>query len=455
MRTNNSVTVLAAAFFVVCGISVVSCKGSGSVKMPKQEPFNLTRAQVIGKTLKPYNGPSEKGVDTGTMTGKVMCGYQGWFTCPGDGSGRGWFHWGRDVFEPGNCTIDLWPDMTEYDKEERHPTPFKFADGSPAYVFSSMNPKTVSRHFKWMRDYGIDGVFVQRFVTETLGEKQLLHANTALVNCREGANRYGRMYAVMYDLSGLRKGQIRLVIEDWKMLVDKMRLTKDAKDHAYIHHNGKPVVAVWGIGFNKQNSTLDECLELVNFLKDDPTYGGNTVMLGLPTYWRTLTNDSVNNPNLHKIVERGDIVSPWMVGRVRNLPDINEFAYVRIWKADMQWCREHKKDYLPVVFPGFSWTNLKHDPSAFNDIPRLKGQFLWHQYYVAKMCGATMIYQAMFDEVDEGTAIFKCTNNPPVGASKLLTYEGLPSDYYLWLVGQGGKMLRGEIPISDEIPKRK
>jgi hypothetical protein len=66
-----------------------------------------------------------------------------------------------------------------------------------------------------------------------------------------------------------------------------------------------------------------------------------------------------------------------------------------------------------------------------------------------------MIYQAMFDEVDEGTAIFKCTNNPPVGASKFLTYEGLPSDYYLWLVGQGGRMLRGEIPLTEEIPKRK
>ena len=47
-----------------------------------------------------------------------------------------------------------------------------------------------------------------------------------------------------------------------------------------------------------------------------------------------------------------------------------------------------------------------------------------------------MIYQAMFDEVDEATAIFKCTNNPPVGESEFLDYEGLRSDHYLWLVGQ-------------------
>ena len=65
-----------------------------------------------------------------------------------------------------------------------------------------------------------------------------------------------------------------------------------------------------------------------------------------------------------------------------------------------------------------------------------------------------MIYVAMFDEVDEGTAIFKCTNNPPVGQSRFLTYEGLPSDHYLWLTGEGARLLRGERAIHDLIPER-
>jgi hypothetical protein len=46
--------------------------------------------------------------------------------------------------------------------------------------------------------------------------------------------------------------------------------------------------------------------------------------------------------------------------------------------------------------------------------------------------------------VDEGTAIFKCTDRPPVGASRFVDWEGLPSDFYLKLVGQATRMIRGE-----------
>jgi hypothetical protein len=454
MRIKDPATISAVAFYVLCIMPGFFCNVASCAPMQKPEPCNLTRAQVIAQTLGRYNGPSEKGVDPNTMTGKIMCGYQGWFTCPGDGSCRGWFHWGSGVFEPGKCTIDLWPDMSECTPNERYKTSFKFADGSPAYVFSSMNPKTVARHFEWMRDYGIDGVFVQRFVNQTTSPQPLLHLNTVLSNCRRAANKYGRVYAVMYDLSGLQRGQMQLAIDDWKTLVDKMRLGKDKKDKAYLHHNGKPVVAVWGVGFAGRAYSLDECEKFIDLLKNDNVYGGYTVMLGLPTYWQALTDDSTTDPKLHTIVEKCDIVSPWTVGRMHNLADVNEFAFARIWKPDMKWCKDHHKDYMPVVYPGFSWANLKNNPGLLNSIPRLKGQFLWRQMIAAKQCGATMIYQAMFDEMDEGTAIFKCTNEPPVGASKFLTYEGLPSDYYLWLVGQGTKMIRGEIPVTNEIPKR-
>jgi hypothetical protein len=404
--------------------------------------------------LRPYAGPSVRGVNRSTLTGKVVCGYQGWFTALQDGSGRGWRHYpAKGQFKPGSCSIDLWPDVSELDPDEKYATPFRHRDGSAAYVFSSHNRKTVLRHFRWMEQYGIDGVFVQRFAVETLHPLDLRHCNTVLANCREGANRHGRCYAVMYDLSGLRRGGVQHVIEDWKLLVDRMRLGHDPKDAAYLRHRGRPLVAIWGIGFHDgRQYTLAECERLVDFLKHDKEHGGCTVLLGVPTGWRTLDADSVKDPALHRILRKADIISPWTVGRYNSLKGVADHALQR-WQPDLKWCQEEKKEYLPVVFPGFSWHNLR--PKApLDQIPRLKGRFLWRQMVEAKQAGATMLYTAMFDEMDEGTAIFKCSNDPPVGASRFLTFEGLPSDHYLWLTGMGGKVLRGEIKATGQPPPR-
>ncbi len=412
-----------------------------------------TRAEVVA-AMRPYDGPSKPGVSRSTQTGKVVCGYQGWFTTPGDGSGRGWRHYSaRGDFKPGSCGIDLWPDVRELGDDEKYPTPFRHRDGRVAQVFSSHNRKTVLRHFRWMEEYGIDGAFVQRFGVETVQPLDLRHCNAVLAHCREGANRHGRCYAVMYDLSGLPAGGTRHVVADWKLLVDRMRLGRDSGDAAYLRHGGKPVVAVWGVGFNDgRKYTLAECERLVDFLKDDKEYGGCTVLLGVPAGWRTLDADSVNDPALHRVIGKADVISPWTVGRYRSPEGVTEHARNR-WEKDLEWCRARGKDYLPVAFPGFSWHN-RRPRSPPDEVPRLKGRFLWKQYVEAKRAGATMLYQAMFDEMDEGTAVFKCTNDPPVGASRFLSLEGLPSDHYLWLTGLGGRLLRGEVRPTEALPPR-
>ncbi|MGL5020295.1 MAG: glycoside hydrolase family 71/99-like protein, partial [Luteolibacter sp.] len=397
----------------------------------------------------PYVGESVKAVDTTTLKGKVMAGYQGWFNTPDDGAGLGWTHWARSgskPFAPGNVTVDLWPDMSEATASERFPTGFKHANGQTAFVFSSHSRTTVLRHFKWMRDYGIDGVFVQRFANGLDKESKRHHKDVVLSSCREGANRGGRAYAVMYDLSGLGAGGTRVVSEDWKMLRSKMQM---GRDPAYLHHEGKPLVAIWGIGFNdKRKYTLKECRALVDFFKAD----GCAVMLGVPTGWREQNRDAVPDPALHDLLKLADVISPWTVGRYHTPASATAHAG-KYYQPDIEWCRQHSMDFLPVVFPGFSWHNLKpQDP--LDKIPRLKGKFLWSQFAGAKRAGASMIYVAMFDEVDEGTAIFKCTNDPPVGASPFLTFEGLPSDHYLWLTGEGGRMLRVERAIQDTVPAR-
>ena len=69
-----------------------------------------------------------------------------------------------------------------------------------------------------------------------------------------------------------------------------------------------------------------------------------------------------------------------------------------------------------------------------------------------------MIYGAMFDEMDEGTAMLKLAPTPnelPVqGTFVPLNIDGqaLPSDWYLRLADQAGRMLRGEMSLRTSMP---
>lgn len=409
-------------------------------------------------TLKPYDGPSVKGVDVSTLNGKVVAGYQGWFATPNDGGPLGWTHYQYTSKEPlpNHVCIDFWPDVSELDPDEKCATKLLLADGSPAYVFSARNAKTVNRHFQWMRQYGVDAGFVQRFAgSVSSSPDRFENSCRVLANCRAGANRNGVGYLVMYDLSGLPANSIEKVKDDWRMLVDGMKLTRDPNDQAYMHHRGKPLVAVWGIGFKPSAKkdrayTLAECAELIKFLQQDPKYGGCSVMIGIPSGWRTFSRDSVNDPAFHELIKRCEVISPWTPGRYKSPAEATKHAET-CWRPDFEWCRANGIDYLPVVFPGFSWHNKTPD-AATDAIPRLKGKFLWQQYYELAKLGIPMVYQAMFDEMDEGTQIFKVTNHPPAG-TPFVTYEGLPSDYYLKLVGAAAKMIRRETPAAATLPK--
>lgn len=430
---------------------IISIVSATAAQMVAAGPPAQSREEVLAATLLPYTGPTVHAVDATTLAGKLMCGYQGWFNCEGDGTGGGWVHWVKaaGILSPKNVKVDLWPDVSELGADERFDTAFHHADGSVAQVFSSFKKLTVLRHFEWMRDYGIDGVFVQRFAVGVRSPRFLLHNNTVLANCREGANRCGRTYALMYDLSGMQAGKMETVIEDFRSLRLRMKLCDDP---AYLHHRAKPLVAVWGIGFNdKRAYTLADCRKLVEFLKNDPEAGGCAVMLGVPTYWREQKRDAVADPALQEIIALADVVSPWTVGRYRTAEDHARYVE-RTVTPDIAWSAEHKIDYLPVVFPGFSWHNMYGDP--LDAIPRAGGQFFWSQITRARQAGAKMLYVAMFDEMDEGTAIFKCTNDVPVPAeASFVTYEGLPSDYYLRLAGAGAKVMRGELPADSPQPQ--
>lgn len=384
--------------------------------------------------------------------GLIMAGYQGWHNTPEDGSGRGWGHYlQRGVFGPGNLKIDMWPTVDEYKKVYK--TPFVLADGSQAYLPSDHDASTTDVRFKWMKEYGVDGVFMQRFVGNTRRSNPVVrnHFLKVMGDALRASKKYGRAISVMYDLSGSSDNDVATVVSDWKNLVDSLKITAGGDKQTYLYHNGKPLVVIWGVGFNdNRRYTLAGVEKMVDFLKNDPEYGGCSVMLGVPTYWREFGNDAIKDPKLHDLIRKVDIIHPWTIGRYGDEAKYN--VYQEVQKGDFAWCKENKVDYAPTVFPGFSWHNLNLT-AKFDQIPRNRGDFYWMQLSNALKNGAQMIYVAMFDEVDEGTAIQKVSKNPPVGPSPFLKFEDdIPNDYYLYLTGYAGKVLKKKLPLPDKKP---
>jgi len=376
---------------------------------------------------------ASKRVDATTLHGKVLCGYQGWFRCPGDGSGEGWLHWSRNRrrITPATVTFEMWPDLSEYSEQEKHRAPgFFHADKRPAHLFSSVNPRTVERHFDWMKHYGIDGVFLQRFLVN-LGRPSF---DTVLANVRRAAKSSGRVYAICYDLTGAPADKIYdLLTRDWKRLVDREKITHDDR---YLHHRGQPVLFVWGFFPDRFDAAIAH--RLIDFLKKDSRYRA-TLVGGCPWHWR-----QTKDQEWARAFRRFDCISPWNVGHYA-LEGGNRVAATGTWAADMKEAKSHNMEFLPVIYPGFGWTNLKGPAASRATIPRRKGAFFWEQFVKSRQLGVKVAYVAMFDEVDEATAIFKVSNDPPAQAT-FQTLEGLPTDHYLRLTGRGARLIRGEPP---------
>ncbi len=390
-------------------------------------------------------------IDATTMNHKLLMGYQGWLACPGDGSQPDrWVHWFRQNNPVAtNATVDFWPDVSEFDADELFPTHLKLPDGSPAKVYSAFTPKTVARPFRWMQENNLDGVFLQRFTSELSDPAFFALRNRVAENVRAGAEKNGRVFAIMYDISGQPVTTlISTLTNDWKFLADKIRLTESTN---YLRHHGKPVVALWGFGFSGRNDTPAQALAAITFFKS----AGCTVVGGVPTHWRTLNHDAQTNAAWAEAFRAFDVISPWSVGRYGDDAGADNFAK-NIIAPDLAAVTNAGGEYMPVIFPGFSWHNLNGGP--VNQISRRGGAFYWRQVFNAVNAGCPMIYGAMFDEVDEGTAMFKLAPTqaqlPADGKFVSLDADGvtLPSNWYLRLANEAGKMLRGEISLTNQIP---
>jgi hypothetical protein len=246
----------------------------------------------------------------------------------------------------------------------------------------------------------------------------------------------------MYDLSGSDPNMVERVEEDWKRLTRNLNITNDPN---YVYHKGKPVVGLWGMGVADRPISSQQSSTLINFFRTLPQ--PVTLMGGVPAYWRTLERDSHRKAEWAGIYRSFDIVSPWIVGRLANETEADRFVQERM-VPDIKELDRYGIDYMPVLYPGMSRYNGLNGKLSINHIPRRCGSFYINLAKAEINLGARMIYTAMFDEVNEGTAIFKIVAQKAgvPARAKLVTLDdgncSMESDGYLKLAGTVTKAFR-------------
>jgi hypothetical protein len=408
-----------------------------------EKRMNLTRRSFLilagagaaaGSLLRAL--PSEAASAAGDVVGKITVGYQGWFACIGDGAPiNGWWHWSQNWSQPpspSNNAIKAWPDMAEY--ATGYQTAYgNLNGGGAATLFSSFDQQSVNTHFLWMQQNGCDTAALQRFNPNS-SEGPTRDAMAAKVRSAAEAN--GRKFYIMYDVSGWTTMQAEIKA-DWTS-----KMSAHTASSAYALQNGKPVVCIWGFGFNDSNHPWDAatCLDVVNWFKGQGCY----VIGGVPREWRTGTGGS--RAGYLGVYHAFNMLSPWMVGAIGTAAD-SDSVYQNYNVPDQADCNANGIDYQPCVLPG--------DVSANQ---RAHGDFMWRQLYNMVRVGAQGIYISMFDEYGEGNQIAKTAATQagvPAGSGLLsLDQDGTAcsSDYYLRLTNDGGRMLKGQIALTATRP---
>src|SRR5262245_2248351 len=120
--------------FVISLVLLFGCTSPGtSTPTPAvtENPPTATSPPPVPTTpvpiVEPTQIPPDRVVDASSLTSKLLMGYQGWFTCPGDGTNisNGYYHWIRDGYSritTESFAVDMWPDTSELSDAEKCPT---------------------------------------------------------------------------------------------------------------------------------------------------------------------------------------------------------------------------------------------------------------------------------------------------------------------------------------------
>jgi len=373
---------------------------------------------------------------------QTFAGYQGWFSTQKLSKNGIWTHWNAgQIPSVGQIKFELYPDVREYNADDLQETGLGvLGNGQPSMLFASDRAGVVDTHFRWMKEYGIDGVALQRFVSELNLPFQKMLRDDVAVLVRQNAQKYDRSFYMEYDITSSNEATLVSDIKkDWLELE-----TKVLDSPQYAKHKGRPVIALWGFGYTDRPGTQEQALELIRWFHEK----GFMVIGGVPYWWRQGINNS--KANWLSTYLKFDMVQPWSVGVYASALELLN-NHVKMHIDDKKLCDQYNVLYQRVIFPGFAWSNW--NGGKFNMIPRAAGDLFWAQAYWTKKLGVSA-FIAMFDEYDESTAIAKAAENASMSpvSQKFLTLDAdgknISSDFYLRVAGDITKLLRGEKQLT-------
>jgi hypothetical protein len=137
----------------------------------------------------------------------------------------------------------MFPAVEQYPDECLFETRFILPDGSKAKLFESNCTGIVDTHFRWMSENSIDGILVQRFYNDIHDQSFI----QLLSQVRTAAEKWGRGFAVEYDLSQISSDDFGSVISDLENDYANV-VAPLISSPAYLHHEGRPVLELWGFG---------------------------------------------------------------------------------------------------------------------------------------------------------------------------------------------------------------
>ena len=309
-------------------------------------------------------------------------------------------------------------------------------NGAPATLFSSYDQQTVNTHFPWMQQNGCDTAALQRF-NPNGGEGPTRDAMAAKV--RAAAEAYGRKFYIMYDVTGWTNMQSEIKT-DWTN-----KMSAHTASSAYARQNGKPVVCIWGFGFNDANHPLGrghlpgrhQLVQGPGLLRDRRgaarvAHRHRRLAPGLPG----------------DVYHAFNMISPWMVGAIGTAAD-SDNAYTTYHRPGPGRLRR-QRHRLPALRPARRRVGA---PARRTATSCGGSSTTWCAPGVAGHLHLDVrrVQRGQPDRQDRRHPGRACR---PAPACCALDEDGTAcsSDYYLRLTNDGGRMLKGQIALTATRP---